>query len=245
MQQEGSNMAGELFNGLFNTLVAGIPIWLWLTLFIVLILLFSNAYWWFMFWSPLKPLHGLWYANWGRYDAAMISDINLNLRLVSEKYAKLIFNESVKEAKEGEIDWKEITSGQIGIVGTDIIIDIGKWTNINSEDRYIIQESADKWNIDNPNDQIHSFYKFMKYIEDGKIIVDIKTKETVDWIRIESAFPKTRKTAAYAGYVRQLAEKMDKEEGSKFDSYAIYILIGSIAISALLIISKILLHKPV
>jgi hypothetical protein len=236
-------MAGELFNGLFNTLLLGIPIWIWVLLFMVIILLFSNAYWYFFFWSPLKPLHGLWYANWNKHDAAMVSDINLNLKLVSEKNAKLIFNETVKEAKEGEIDWKEITSGQIGIVGTDIIIDIGKWTNPDSEDRYIIEEVVDKWNLDNPNNQIHSFYKFMNYVDEGKIKVDIKTKEVVEWIRIESAFPKTRKTAAYAGYVRQLAEKMDKEEGSKFDNYAIYILIGSVAVSALLIISKILLHK--
>jgi hypothetical protein len=237
-------MAGELFGGLFNLVLLGIPVWIWVLLFMVLILVFSNAYWFFMFWSPLKPLHGLWTASWNKLDAALLSDINLNLKLVSEKYSKVIFDETLTEAKNSEQDWKEITSGQIGIVGTDIIIDIGKWTNPNSEERYIIEETADKWNMEHPDDQIHSFYKFTNYVMEGKIKLDIKTTETIDWIRIESAFPKTRKTASYAGYIRQLAEKLDKEERAKFDNIAIYLIVGSVSVSILLILSKFILHKP-
>lgn len=237
-------MAGELFNGALNMLVLGLPGWLWAFLLIAILLIFSNAYWYFMFWSPLKPLHGLWRATWDKIDLAIVSDVNLNLKLVSERFSKVIFNEPITEAKLSEVDWKEITSGQIGVVGTDIIVDIGKWTGNNNEDRYIIEEAVDKWNIDNPNDQIHSFFKFMKYVDEGMIKVDIKTTYLVDWVRIESAFPKMRKKAAYAGYVRQLAEKFDKDDKTKFDTMAIYLLIGSCVISALMIAGKFLLHKP-
>lgn len=237
-------MAEPLFNGIFNTLYLGIPGWLWSTLILLILSIMTNAYWYFMFWSPLKPLHGLWKANWDKIDVALISDIHLNLRLVSERVSKVIFNESIKDAKSSELDWKEITSGQIGVIGTDIIVDIGKWTNTDSNDRYIIEEIADKWNIDNPDDQIHSFYKFIKYIEENKIKTDIKTHTMVEWIRIESAFPKMRKKAAYAGYIRQLAEKFDKEDKIKFDNMAVWLLGGSIGISALFIIGKFLISKP-
>lgn len=238
-------MAGELFNGMFNTLIMGLPGWIWAALLVGMILIFSNAYWWFLFWNPLKPLQGLWHANWNKTDAAILSDVNLNLKLVSEKFSKVIFNESITDAKKGEEDWKDITSGQIGITGTDIIMDLGKWTSKTSEERYIIEEAADKWNIKNPNDQVHSFSKFIEYVSKKKIEVDIKTSVLIDWIRIESAFPKMRKKAAYAGYIRQLAEKFDKEEKMKMDGIALYIIIAGVVVSVLFIIGKFLLHKPV
>lgn len=237
-------MAGELFNGSLNTLILGLPGWIWATLLLSIILIFSNAYWWFLFWRPLTPLHGLWHANWNKTDAAILSDVNLNLKLVSEKYSKVIFDESITNAKKGEEDWKDITSGQIGITGTDIIMDLGKWTSKTSEERYTIEENADEWNMNNPDDQIHSFSKFIDYVFENKITTTIKTKILIDWIRIESAFPKIRKKAAYAGYIRQLAEKLDAQEKTKLDGIALYIIIGGVAISALFILGKFLIHKP-
>lgn len=234
-------MADPMFNGIFNTLVIGIPAWAWIALVLVIVIAFSNALWWLLFWSPLKPLQGLWYANWNKADSALILDIDNNMKLISEYIGKLIFNETPAEAKKNEVDWREITSGQMGTVGTDIIADLGKWTVRNTEIRYILEEAADEWNINNPEDQIHSLSKLAKYIEEGKITVPIETTTIIPWIRIESAFPKNRKKASYAGYIRQLAEKMDKAEKTKMDSIALYIVIGGVVISALFVISKFLM----
>jgi len=233
-----------LFNGAFNTMVLGIPGWVWTLLMLVLILVFSNAYWILMFWNPLKPLHGLWRANWDKTDAALLADIDINLKLVSEARAKVIFNESIEDAKAGEKEWKNITSGQLGTTGTDIILDLGKWTNIGTTERYAIEEATDNWNLNNPEDQIHSFYKFQKYCMENKIEVDIPTLMAIDWIRIESAFPKKRNKAAYSGYIRQLAEKLDKEEKSKLDGMALWIIVGSVIVSGLFVLGKFLMHKP-
>lgn len=233
-----------LFNGVLNTLVLGIPSWIWVLIVLALMLVFSNAFWWFMFWSPIRPLHGLWRAAWGGTDAALLSDKDINLKLVSERGSKVIFDETIEDAKKNEKDWKNVTSGSFGVVGTDIILDLGKWTTPNTNERYMIEEAADQWNMEHPDDQIHSFYKFMTYIQEGKLEVATPTYMVVDWIRIESAFPKNRNTSGYAGYIRQLAEKLDKEEKKPFTDAAIYILIGSVLISALFIVSKFFLHKP-
>jgi len=233
-----------LFNGAFNTLIFGLPAWLWVTLFMAIFLVFSNAFWYFMFWSPLKPLHGLWKATWNRIDAVLLSDEDMNLKLVSEARGKLIFNEAIEEAKKAEKDWRNVTSGQIGIVGTDIILDLDKWTTPDTNTRYLIEEAVDEWNINNPDDQIHSFSKFMEYCEKGKISVEFPTMVYIDWIRLEAAFPKNRNKAAYAGYIRQLAEKLDKEERSKLTDVSLYIIGGAVIVSALFILGKFLLHKP-
>jgi hypothetical protein len=235
-----------LFNGAFNTLILGIPGWVWVGLILGLLAVFTNAYWYFLFWSPLRPLHGLWKANWNKIDASLLSDIDMNLKLVSEARAKVIFNESIDDAKKNEKDWKDITSGQIGVTGTDIILDLGKWTVHDTNERYMIEEAADNWNMEHPDDQVHSFYKFMRYCEEGKISIELPTLMVVPWIRIESSFPdfKKRNPALYAGYIRQLSEKMDKDEKAKFDSMALYILIGSVLVSALFVIGKFLMHKP-
>jgi len=233
-----------LFNGIFNTLVLGLPMWVYVILVIGILTCFTNAYWWFMFWSPLKPLHGLWKAIWTGMDAVLLSDENMTLKLTSEARAKLIFNESIEEARKNEKDWRDITSGQIGVVGTDIILDFEKWNVPDTNTRYAIEEAADAWNMEHPEDQIHSFAKFQDYCEQKKIYVDIPTMTYVDWIRIESSFPKKRNTAAYAGYIRQLAEKLDKEERSKMNDMALYLIGGSVIVSALFILGKFLMHKP-
>jgi hypothetical protein len=233
-----------LFNGALNVLILGIPAYIWTFLVVTLMLIFSNAYWYLIFWSPLKSLHGLWRATWGKTDAALVVDLDTNMKLVSEAQSKLIFDEEIAEAKRDEKDWTGITSGQMGVIGTDIILDLGKWTNINNDDRYAIQKAADDFNLLNPDDQIHSFQKFMRYCENGKIEVEIPIFVLVEWLRIESAFPRERSKAAYAGYIRQLAERLDKEERSKFDTYAIYMLVAAGIISVLFILSKFLIHKP-
>jgi hypothetical protein len=233
-----------IFNGIFNTLVIGYPVWVWTLIGLVVVVLLTNMYWYFMFWSPLFPLHGLWRASWGKTDATLLSDKDINLKLTSERNSKVIFDETIEEAKKNEKGWKNVTSGSFGVVGTDIILDLDNWTKPNSEEKHIIQEAADNWNMDHPEDQIHSFYKFMQYLEDDKIDVAVPKHMLVEWLRIEAAFPKNRNTSGYAGYVRQLAEKLDKEQKQSFMDAAMYLLIGSGFISALFIIYKFIQHKP-
>lgn len=234
-----------LFGGMFNQALFGLPLWIWILLIVILITAFSNVYWYVFFWSPLRPLHGLWTAFWNKKDTVLLSDIDMNFKLTSERDAKVIFDEGTTDAKNGELDWKEVTSGSFGTIGNDIILDLGRWTKKDSNEHHIIEEAADKWNMEHPEDQIHSFYKFMKYCEEGKITnIGIPIFMAVSWIRIEGAFPKKRNQAVYAGYIRQLAEKIDKEERSKLTNIAMYIIGGSVVVSALMIIGKFFLHKP-
>jgi hypothetical protein len=247
MEQEEFKMVDEViyFNGIFNNMMMGLPVYVWLFLFLLLTLVLSNVFWYMYFWNPITPFKGLFNAYKKGIDSALIGDINNNLNLVSESKAKLIFDEKIKEAKEGERDWKDTTSGQIGVVGTDIITDLSNWTKPESEEHIAVAEAADKWNMDHPDDQIHSFNKFINYAKDNKLEVMTPIFVVIDWIRIESAFPKSRLKSFFAGYVRQLAEKMDDAEQNKLNQMGYYILLGSIGLSALMIIGKFILHKPV
>ena len=235
---------GYIFNGMFNTVMLGLPTYWWAIILGFLLLGMSNLMWYNLFWKPLAPFHGLYKAYTTQKDAAFLGNLNNSLKLVSEQEAKVIFNESIDEAKKGERDWADTISGQIGVVGTDIILDTDNWTKRTTDEHYRIEELADAWNIEHPDDQVRSYSKFVRYIENGNIECDIPSFVVIDWTRIENALPRERLKSAFAGYVRQLAERMDDAELNKLNNVGMWMLGGSIVISIIFALGKFIMHKP-
>lgn len=138
--------------------------------------------------------------------------------------------------------WERSASVVCTGVPVDIIIDMDNWTIRNSRQHKAIVESAKFWNENNPTDQIHSYGKYQKYLQDGRIPIPngIKITHMIPWQRIDAAFPLELEENEWAGKKRQMAKDMEDEEAGIMNRLSIYLLIGGLAIAALILIARII-----
>ena len=202
---------GLLFDGALNGAIFGFPLWFWVCFLLSVIIVVANFLWWWFFWVPLEPLHGHYFAYRKGVNSALVFDDNINLKLVTEGQAKLIFNESVEDAKELQKDWDEYPAGHIGTVHTDLIFDAKHWSSPKSRHTENIESMAEEWNVHHEDDQIRTYGKLIDYIRAGKITSPpgFEYEIVVPWNRIKAQYPEVRKPAMKDGYVRQFANKME------------------------------------
>jgi hypothetical protein len=102
-----------------------------------------------------------------------------------------------------------------------------------------------QWNDANPNDQIHAYPKFQKYLIEGKIDCPpgIIKGITVSWTRIDQAFPINVANSEAAGPVREMAIEMENEEAMEFRKYYFYILGGGLGFAVLIVVLRFLSMK--
>lgn len=189
-----------------------------------LLLVGSYFCWYYLFWLPLAPLHGIFFAHIRKESVAFIFDQNLNFILKSEKKAKLIFDETVEEAKKAQKKWSHAPSGIVGRVSADLLFDADRWTEVDSPTRQEIDKAVVLWNETNPEDEIHTLIRFGELLQDGKIQCPVDKVYVVPWLRVRSAMiPKT--IGAFAGYCRQLQELLNQEVTTNLNNYGIIVLI--------------------
>ena len=206
-----------LFDGLFNTAFFGFALWFWVGFILLLGGAIANFLFWWFFWLPLEPLHGHYFAYRKGNHSALTSDLNNNMRLTTEGWAKVISYISVEEAKELQKDWDEYEPWHIGVVHTDLIFDAFHWTHPKSRSRPVIEELTEHYNEEHESDQILTYGKFLRYVRQGKLTppADFKTEVLIPWARIKAQYPATldgRNPAIKDGYVWKLAEKMMSDE---------------------------------
>jgi len=79
-------------NGALNTAFLGIPLYIYIWVFLVIMTALVYAGMYYLKWKPLTPLHGLYYALKNQSTVAFIFDSFLVGELVAERDAKCIFN---------------------------------------------------------------------------------------------------------------------------------------------------------
>lgn len=151
-----------------------------------------------------------------------------------------------KRLQDGE--WEEAPSVTIGGVPTDIILDADQWTQRNSPQHRAIEKAALAWNEAHPNDQIHSYSKFLRLMHEEDplnpgnprlpVPPGIKDVITIPWTRIDASFPMEHQDNEYAGYRRTLAEELAEAEQGKLTKLGIKILVGAGAFAVLLLIFR-------
>jgi hypothetical protein len=87
-------------------------------------------------------------------------------------------------------------------------------------------------------------------MDDGKIITppNVKLYINVPWVRIDNAYSSSRNSAAWGGFLRQLAETLSRDAGNKGMSMTwagIIVFVSCLGISAAMFIMKIMSHTPV
>lgn len=222
-----------LFDGLLNQTFLGLQFYIWLMLALFLLCAGTYAVWYFFFWMPLTPAHGHFLSHIYHTNSALTFDEHLNFVMRSEKKAKLIFDMTVKEAKELQKDWDYAPSGLIGRVLDDLIFDAGGWLKLDSPVRAEIERVASVYNDANPDDQIMTLGKFYRRLSEGKLgaCPDIPRTFTVNWRRIDFAIPKDHVAPMWDGFLRQFAHTLHEVNNSDYTNYGYIILGGSILIS--------------
>ena len=127
-------------------------------------------------------------------------------------------------------EWDDRSSSiSIGGTDTDIVLDSNRWTVKNSPQHKAIVNYCEIHNDGNPNDQIHSYMKFQRYLNEGKIaatgaLAVIEPQTIVPWVRIDSAFPIDVEDNEQAGARRQHAEDEMNADANQFNKYIPHVL---------------------
>lgn len=231
-----------LFDGALNVTLLGLPAYIWIMLAMFIMAAASEAIWQFFFWLPLKPVQGHFTAHIRKINSAFVFNENLIFNMVSEKSAKLIFEMTIKEAKELQKDWDFAPSGLIGRVLSDLVFDGGGWTNLKSPVRVDIENVAAMYNEMNPDDQVMTLGKFHRHLKAGKFngikgVENIKATIKVNWTRIDMAIPQDHDPHLWDGWLGQFSHKKNEETNAPNWTIA-YAIIGLTAIINILMLLK-------
>lgn len=142
--------------------------------------------------------------------------------------------EIARHLQNGE--WERYPSVICGGVPVDIIVDGDNWTIRSSYQHKAIEKCAREWNEINPDDQIHSYVKFQKYLMNGNVICDsIKYTSDVTWTRIDAGFPLDLEESDWAGKRRAMAEEQFDGDAISKNQMAKWILvIGPLVAAAIM-----------
>lgn len=268
----GHMLTEPFLGGVFNyPILFGVQLYFWLFILWILVIIGSEIFWRFTLWEPITPFHGLYKAWTDGTKASLVADLNLDWALLSESASTIIFNPDYYKFAIEEMGWwirfrawlykpdfsaqiaaelegkrDEPTLITIGKIQTHIIIDTEWWTDRRSPQRQAIIKAITKWNRENIDDQIHRFTTFIKYVNNGSIPCPegVVLERTIPWARIDAAFPIIRSDAAWAGFVRQIAEEMNDASNADLNRWAIYVLAFGAAVVVLMFVSKWIFFKP-
>lgn len=123
-----------------------------------------------------------------------------------------------------------------GGVPVDIIIDTDNWTIRTSPQHRAVERCAKEWNDMNPDDQVHTYGKFQRYLIQGKIrCSEVQTYAICPWVRIDKALPTDIEPNEWCGKEMQMAIDADEHDAGYINSIALKILLGGLAIAVLLL----------
>ena len=99
-----------------------------------------------------------------------------------------------------------------------------------------------EWNEANPGDQVHSYSKFQRLMEEGRMKVPegVKTEVVIPWPRVDGSFPVFREDNETAGARREAAEELTQEEANALRRFYLPMLLGEFAFSFILLLFRFL-----
>lgn len=137
----------------------------------------------------------------------------------------------------------------IGSVPASILLDANGWTKEDSQECKAIAKECDIWNEMNPNDQIHELSKAWRYMNEGKIMTPpgVNLYTLVKWVRVDNAYPKSRNSASWGGFIRQIAENIQNgnyKSGLSMTWAGGAVFLVAVVISAMMFVMKFLTYTP-
>ncbi|MFA4849142.1 MAG: hypothetical protein WC626_05385 [Methanoregula sp.] len=164
------------------------------------------------FWYPTKYLKDI---DWQKAILYKIGKVNFDCKI-----AQLL--------QDGE--WDQYPVVNCGGIPVEIVFDSNHWCERRSRQHKAIVKSTRPWNKDNPNDQIHTYTKYQRYLNEGKIEApaEIKKDYLVPWVRIDLGLPFDLKNNEWAGKLAQMAKTKENKPSGEINKYTLWLIIGGI-----------------
>jgi hypothetical protein len=225
-------MAGILFlGGIFNKMFLGIPYYLWIMVLMVILEIMIFVLWLFFQWFKLQPYHGLLWATIKKAGASFVFDENMHFDFITDRSSKVIFAETFEQAQDAERRKTEAPAATIGTVRSDFVFDPKKWTYPNSYQHKLVENIAEKHNMQNPDDQVRLLPTFMEYAIAGKFNGDVYADDmanlelymTIPWSRIKMMY-KDRNESGVFGFVMSLAATLEEIQNESMNKYSLLLL---------------------
>lgn len=241
------------FGGLFNKEILGLAVYHYIITAMILLGMLVFAAWYFFFWWRLTPYHGVFWAHIRKAGVSFVFDELMHFDLITDRSAKVIFDETFKEAQEAENDKTEARAASLGKVAGDFIFDPDKWTFPNTPQHKCIENIAERWNFKNQNDQVRTLIKFARYLDEGKFDEDPENKEDLDglkrkyfvpWSRIKMMYSMSEE-ADFFGFIMSLANKIrEKNQAGSLNQYWWVVVLMFVFIDLAIILKHFITYAP-
>lgn len=175
------------------------------------------------------------------YPTAFLDDISPLHGLVY-KFGKVNKDVAIARKLEGG-EWERFPSVVCGGVPVDIIVDTDNWTIRSTHQHKAIEREALAWNENNPDDQVHSYSKFQRYLLEGKIICpELKKDHPVSWTRINAGFTTDMEATEYTGKIIQMSEQQYNEDAISKNKLGWGVLIGGVGFAILILVFRLITY---
>ena len=166
-----------------------------------------------LFWYPTKYLDDITFKDAILYK---LGGINFDCKIA-------------QKLQNGE--WEQYPVVVCGGIPVEIIYDTDQWCKKKTPQHLAIKKFCRQWNIDNPNNQIHTYAKLQRLYNEGVIpeIPGVKFSYPVTWTRIDAGFPYFP-MGDYDGKLCQMAKKKEQARDQVPATYLKYIIIASVVV---------------
>jgi hypothetical protein len=172
------------------------------------------------------------------YASAFLPDLSPRDAL-THKFAGI--NDDVRIAQKLQNgEWEGAPSVTVGTTPTDIILDADKWIDRTSPQHKIIEAVALEWNRENPGNQIHSYSKFFRLMDEGafEVPAGLTPEVIVPWERIDASFPLALQDNEMGGYRGQKAEEDAQADKDQIKNLGVKVLIGVGVFAAIIYLGR-------
>ena len=175
------------------------------------------------------------------YPTAFLDNVDF-LHALVYKFGKVNMDVSIARKLEGG-EWERYPSVVCSGVPVDIIVDTDNWTIRSTPQHKAIEREALAWNELHPNDQVHSYSKFQRYLLQGKIVCDeIKKDYDVSWTRINFGFTTDMEATEYTGKIIQISEQDYNADQMNKNKLGWGVLLGGVGFAVLLLVIRLITH---
>jgi len=191
-------------------------------------------------WDYELPGVSGWFKKWVfYYPTAFLDDIS-PLHALVYKYGKVNKDVQIARKLEGG-EWERFPSVVCGGVPVDIVVDADNWTIRTTPQHKAIEREALAWNELHPEDQIHSYSKFQRYLSDGKITCpELKTDHHVSWTRVNAGFTTDMEATEYTGKIIQMSEQQYSEDQLNLNKMGWIVLFGGGMLAVMIFVGRLL-----
>jgi hypothetical protein len=177
------------------------------------------------------------------YPTHYLKDIGWQEAL-SFKFGGVNFDCKIAQLLQGG-EWEQYPVVNCGGIPVEIFYDLDRWCKAKglqkSKQHVAIKRFCKTWNVTYPDDQIHTYAKFQKYHNLGKIkdedVPEVTFNQTVSWVRIDSGFPYYPKSD-YAGKQRQMAKLQAGKKDTQNSKLQWYLIIAGVVVLVVILLIR-------